>query len=192
MKNEIRRQISKKTRLSALSLMELMVGLLVLMVGMVGLASMMTLQYSGKKSTREINEAATLMQSKIENMQYVVWTVLGTDNAAPAPNGLTSAGIYTEGPLNRIGLSSALGGTGPFSYYRHTVVCNPGDTTAAGASPSYCGNDLSGAKRPAELACSSFTLGAKEKIVRVMVTWTERDGRCKHIETDAMSYNWAG
>ena len=181
---------SKMLALQGLSMIELMVGLLVLTIGMLGLASMMTMQYSGKRSARETNEAATLMQSKVEVMQYVVWSPLGTDTVAPAPNGLTAAGILTEGPLNRIGLTSIQGGDGPFPYYRHVVVCKPGDTTTAGASPTYCGADLSGSKRPPELACNSFSLGAKEKMIRIMVTWQGRDGRCRHLETDAMSYDW--
>jgi prepilin-type N-terminal cleavage/methylation domain-containing protein len=169
------------------SLLELMVGLIILAVGILGFSGMTILMTRGTTQAQKLDEAATLTQSRIEDLAAVRWADLGTNTSLPAPGGLANAEVLTEGPINRNG--DAIGtGQGPYLYYRHVVICSETDTVTAGTAPEYCSSSVGGTKRPPELACSGLGLSAREKMIRVIVAWNERSGECKLKAVDSLAF----
>lgn len=171
------------------SLLEMMIGMLILIIAVMGFTSMLFIQTQGNKVARGTDEAATIAQGTVESLSNVQFSVLGTDASVPCPNGRSNADVCTEGPLNRLGSTT---GQEPYLYYRSIVICQSGSTAAAGASPQQCGDALSGANRPSELACNTLTLSSREKMIRVLVSWTDKYGRCHSVNTDSISFNWSG
>lgn len=174
------------------TIIEMLVGVVIFMIGIIGFSGMTMMQAQGHRVARGSDDASTLLQSAIEGYSNVLWDDLGTDTSSPTTNGLSNGDVATEGPLNRIG--QAVGtGTGPYSYYRSTVICtNSTSGVAAGANPTYCGGSVSGANRPPVLACSTLTPTptAREKMVRVLVGWTDRNGKCHSRASSSLAFNW--
>ncbi|MFH1018978.1 MAG: prepilin-type N-terminal cleavage/methylation domain-containing protein [Pseudomonadota bacterium] len=171
------------------TMVEMMVGMIIFIVGLVGFAGMVGMQAQGNRMAQGADDSATLLQSAIEDMTNVTWADLGNDAGLPTVNGLTNAGVWTEGPLNVIG--EVIGtGTGPYTYYRSIVICTFGDTTAAGATPTYCGSSIGGTNRPPELACDTLGLNSREKMIRVLVSWTDRNGKCHYKAADSLAFQW--
>jgi prepilin-type N-terminal cleavage/methylation domain-containing protein len=176
------------------SLIEVLVGLIIFVVGLAGFVGMTMMQAQGNRVAKGSDEASTLLQSEIEDFANVLFNALGTDAVAPSINGLTGANVMTQGPLNRIGDPQGTG-TGPYSYYRSAVVCTSATTgITAGANYVHCGSTFTAALRPPELACDALTpaLTAREKMIRVMVSWTDRNGRCHYRTSNSLTFNWAG
>ncbi len=174
-----------------------MVGLIIFAIGIIGFGGMTLVISRGNRQARATDDAGTLAQSAIEDIAGVTWATLGSDVdlSNGAPNGLNNALVRTEGPLNRLGQTLGTG-SGPYSYYRHLVVCPPSPTTgydqAAGSTPIYCGGSLSGNNRPSELACSTISpaLTSREKLVRVIVGNTDKAGNCHWKHVDSLAFNW--
>lgn len=173
------------------TLLELMVGVVIFMIGITDLMGMIMMQAQGNRVSRGLDEASTLLQARVENMASVTYSVLGTDSGLPSTNGLTGGSVLTEGPLNRMGQASGTG-SGPYSYYRYTVICTSSTSNVTpGGSPVYCGNVA--ANRPTEIACSTLTpalnTAGREKMIRVLVCWTDRNGKCHYKATDSLQFN---
>ncbi len=172
------------------TLIEMMVALVLLSIGMLGFSAMSILMVKATRTASTADEAATISQSTIETLTAITWANLGTDTAMPAPNGLNNAQVRTEGPLNRNGEAEGTG-TGPYLFYRHVVVCsNTTSTVAPGASPDLCATSITASNRPATLSCSTITpaLTAREKMIRVLVSWLDRNGQCRYKNNDSLSF----
>lgn len=175
----------------AFTLVEMLVGLVILSVGVLGFVSMMIVQIRGNRGARNTNDMATLVQSTVENMSGLCWDDVGTDLTSPSTNGMAAGGIDMQGPYNRLGQLSGTG-TGPYHYYRYVVVCSSSTAAVTAATtPAYCGT-ISSTNRPAELACSSFTLSTREKVIRVLYSWRDSDGKCHWKSTDTLTFDWDG
>ncbi len=171
------------------TLLELMVGLVIFMIGITGLMGMIIMQAQGNRISKGLDEASTVVQAQVETMAAVTYSDLGTDASAPSTNGLSNASILAQGPLNRLGQSIGTG-TGPYSYYRYSVICDSTTSSVAPSStPDYCG--LLGSARPPELACSTISpaLTNREKMIRVLVAWTDRNGKCHYKTSDSLQFN---
>ncbi|MCB0307975.1 MAG: prepilin-type N-terminal cleavage/methylation domain-containing protein [Bdellovibrionales bacterium] len=180
----------KQNNSHGFSLLEMMIGMVLILISVMGFASMIAMQAQGNKVARGTDEAATLAQASVESLSNVQFSVLGTDVASPCLNGLTPGQVCNEGPLNRLGTTT---GDPPFLYHRNIVICdNTTSSVLAGSSPQYCGNALTGINRPEQLACSTLTLTSREKMIRVLVSWNDKYGRCHHVHTDSMSFDWSG
>ncbi|MFH1262606.1 MAG: prepilin-type N-terminal cleavage/methylation domain-containing protein [Pseudomonadota bacterium] len=174
------------------TLIEVMVGVVIFVVGLIGFAGMTMMQAQGNRVAKGSDEAATLLQSAIEDFANVAWNALGTDASAPSLNGLNGGSVYTIGPLNKIGQESGAG-SGPYSYFRSIVICTSATTgVTVGGSPTYCGGNVTGTYRPPELACDNLNpaLSTSEKLIRALVGWTDRNGRCHYKVTNSLSFNW--
>jgi type II secretory pathway pseudopilin PulG len=181
-----------KKREGGFTIIEMMVGVVIFMIGVIGFAGMTMMQAQGNRVAKGSDEAATLLQSAVEDYGNVRWNALGTDASAPSINGLSGAEVLTEGPLNKIGQVQGTG-SGPYSYYRSTVVCGNGQTgVTTGSTPQYCGSVLTGNNRPPQLACSTLTPAptAREKMIRILVAWTDRNGQCHYKTTNSLAFNW--
>lgn len=189
----MKRKSTVPPRLKGFTLLELMVGLVIFTIGIVGFSGMIMMQAQGTRTARTADEAATLVQSTIKDMTGICWDYLGNNSSLPAPSGLTNGTIRVEGPLNRNGEEIGGGSTGPYPYYRHAVVCKWGAVVGAGSPPyQYCGSGLA-SNRPPELSCPSTLLASNsEKMIRVLVNWTDKGGACHHKATDAMAFDWDG
>jgi prepilin-type N-terminal cleavage/methylation domain-containing protein len=187
----VRNAVNRRNRrpFAGFTLIELLVGMIIIGVGVVGFAGMILLQAQGNRVAQGADDASTLLQSAIEDLTNISWTNLGNDTGLPTSNGLINAGVWTLGPLNVIGQEIGTG-TGPYSYYRSIVVCQSGDTTAVGTSPTYCGSSLGGTNRPAELACTTLVLNSREKLIRVLVAWSDRGGKCHWKAADSLAFSW--
>jgi prepilin-type N-terminal cleavage/methylation domain-containing protein len=174
------------------TLIEMMVGVTIFLIGVVGFAGMTVMQAQGNRVAKGSDEAATLLQSAIEDYSNVLWNNLGNDASSPSINGLTGADVLVEGPLNKLGQPKGTG-SGPYSYYRALVVCSPATSAVIpGANPQYCGGDVLGSNRPPQLACSTLTpaLTAREKMVRILVAWSDRTGSCHYRTSNSLAFNW--
>jgi hypothetical protein len=170
----------------------MMVGLIIFTIGVLGLSGMLVMQTKVNRSAKGIDESSTLMQSMIEDLNNVTFVNLGNDSAWPYTNGRTAGDVATRGPLDKLGFELT-GGVGPYIYYRSVVICQKDFNLPNGSSPTYCGGSLSGNNRPSELACPfSLSLSNREKLVRVLVGWTDRDGKCHYKNTDFLAFNWSG
>jgi prepilin-type N-terminal cleavage/methylation domain-containing protein len=174
------------------TLVEMMVGVVIFLIGVVGFAGMTLMQAHGNRVAKGSDEAATLLQSAIEDFSNILWTSLGTDPTIPSINGLDGANVLVEGPLNRIGDSQGTG-TGPYTYYRATVICSSSTIgVAPGSNPQYCNGNVLGSNRPPQLACSNLSpaLSVREKMIRVLVAWTDRSGSCHYKTSNSLAFNW--
>jgi prepilin-type N-terminal cleavage/methylation domain-containing protein len=187
------------------TILELMVGVFILTIGILGFSGMVMMQAQGTRIAKGLDEAATLVQSQVETLDNVTWADLGNQSAGSCItgcNGFTNGDVWTEGPLNRNGESTCSPSTGnPCSYYRSTVICTENTKSVKpGNNPLYCGSTLSGDNRPQALACEKDdTLAeamredpnSREKIIRVLVAWTDRNGKCHYKRTDAVAFQWS-
>lgn len=178
--------------LQGFTLVEMMVGVTIFMVGVMGFTGMMLMQAHGNRVAKGSDEAATLLQSAIEDYANVLFENLGTDTSVPTSNGLTAGNIATEGPINKLGQPEGTG-NGPYSYYRSVVVCDSSlSTLAAGANPQHCNGDILGSNRPPELACDNISpaLTAREKLIRILVAWRDRNGTCHSKTSNSLAFDW--
>ena len=173
------------------TLLEMMVGLVIFSIGALGFVGMTMMTMKGTQISKGRNEAATLTQSLIENLSGHAFEDLGTNTTLPAPFGLDNAVILTEGPLNREGQTIGGGATGPFRYYRYSAICDDLDGVGAGSPQAYCGS-IGDSNRPQELACDNLSLGNREKMIRVVVSYTDRAGACKKVHLDSLAFDWDG
>lgn len=171
------------------TMMEMMVALVLLSIGLLGFTAMSVLMIKSTRTASKMDEASTLSQATIEDMGSVTWDNLGTDTTAPAANGYTSATVRTEGPLNKNGFVDGTSGqTGPYIFYRHLVVCSSTTTVAAGASPSQCAGTITSTNRPPQLSCNGSTLTTREKLLRVLISWSDRNGECRFKAVDSLVF----
>lgn len=180
----------QKMKENGFTLLELMVGGVIFLIGVLGFTGMVMMQARGNKNAKGLDEAQTLLQTMVEDLQAVTFNNLGNSSGLPTTQGLTSANVWTDGPMNKLGQSLGTG-TGPYLYYRSVVVCSQSTVSVAtGQSPQYCGGSLGGNNRPAALACSTITpaLSNREKLIRILVSWTDRTGQCHYKSTDSLAF----
>ena len=133
-----------------------------------------------------------MVQNTVEEFAGLCWDDVGTDASAPSTNGLDNADILTDGPLNR-NLEATGVGDPPYIYYRHIVICTDGDASVTpGGDPEYCGGSLTDSNRPPELACSTLALTSREKLVRILITWYDKNGDCHYKAEDSLVFDWDG
>lgn len=168
-----------------LSMIEMMVSMLVILVGLLGFMQMSLVMSKGGQGARSSNEAAIVLQNTIEEMSAVAWGELGSEASLPAVKGLQNGEVRTLGPLN---LLSEAAGEGPFKYYQHVAICSNSTTTTVGSAPDACATVVNDTTRIAELACTASDFTANEKLIRVVIAWTERNGDCRYRHSDNLIY----
>jgi len=149
------------------------------------------MQTKVNRSSKGTDESATIMQSIVEDLNNVQFDTLGSATSIPTTVGLANGSVWTVGPLNKLGQDSTEGGSsgGPYTYYRNVVICQYTMVVASNSS-EHCGGGLN-STRPPELACLSGAVTSnREKLVRVLVGWTDRDGKCHYKNTDFVAFKW--
>ena len=179
-----------KSKSSAFTMIEMLVAMILLSVGLLGFSAMSVLMIKASRTSSKADESATLAQDAVEDLSAVAWDDLGTDTALPAANGLANADVRSEGPINRNGETEGTG-TGPYIYYRYVVVCALAHIAVSpqgNQDPCAEGTTDITAHRPPELACNTAGLSTREKLIRVVVSWHDRNGECRYKATDSLVF----
>ncbi|MCB0327666.1 MAG: type II secretion system protein [Bdellovibrionales bacterium] len=174
-----------RQKLSGFTMIELMVAMVVIMAGIASFFGLSNLMIKGNRKAQMNNESVSLLNNAFEPYTAIAWNDLGTDTALPSSNGLANAAILSLGPINRKGEELGVG-EGPYKYFRHMVVCTQSDATTPGANPEYCTGIISPSTRPTELSCSPLSLGADEKMIRIVVAMRVRSGKCLTRSIDSL------
>ncbi|MCB0307729.1 MAG: hypothetical protein KDD48_00035 [Bdellovibrionales bacterium] len=176
--------ISIKSAKAGFNLIQIMISLVVLSLGFLAIAMMVLRTQEAKLRSQRLQNAQSLAKLKISTLAGLEYEALatGSTESEKIQYGAPSQEVVSYGPLNRVGKTQSESSEGPFVYTLSFVVCLD-DTEGGIDAPSEGGKPCGDVEsvRPDSLACDVSHTDEGEVEIRVLATYTDRQGNCHKV-----------